>query len=83
MISGEFLVAILAGVVLPILAAAWAGYSQLNARISKLRDDVAGQYLSRELWQAHWDNLEKAVGEIRTDLKQLVAQQRHQSGGGD
>lgn len=81
MISGEFLVAIVAGIVIPIVVGGWAVYSQLNARISKLREDVAGQYLSRELWRAHWDHLEKVVGEIREDLKQLVAQGRHKNTG--
>lgn len=82
MISGEMLVAVIAGIVIPIMVAGWTIYTQLNARISKLRDDVAEQYLSRELWKAHWDNLDKAVNEIRNDLKQLVALGRH-SGAGD
>lgn len=77
MISGEILVAIIAGIVIPLVAGGWVVYTQLNARISKLREDVATQYLSRELWQAHWDNLEKLVAEIRQDLKQLVAHSRH------
>lgn len=81
MISGEMLVAVVGGILLPILAGAWAAYAQLNARISKLRDDMAQQYLSRELWEAHWQNLEKVVGEIRQDLKHLVAtHSRHSSG---
>lgn len=80
MIETGTLVAIIAGVVIPIMGGAWAAYSQLNARISKLRDDVAQQYLSRELWQAHWNNLEKSVEGIRQDLHQLLARAR---AGGD
>lgn len=44
----------------------------LHSRVSGLRDDMAQDYLRRDLWEVHFRQLEKGLAEVGADVKQLL-----------